>query len=176
MNDFSFNTIIGIARGTPIWVWAILAYLIYIGLQALKPRMITLQRLIIMPLILIAAKFRMFSEPNAWIYFAFFIASGLVGYFVVRKADLKIYKNKKMILTPGSPLILLILVSIFVTRYYAGYLQATNPQEFLKYAPIDLGISGLLSGYFSGQRICYLYRYYNDTGPHVTDVSAPTPS
>ena len=171
MDEFSFGSLIKIFSGVPIWVWAILAYLIYVGLQALKPRLIGLQRLIVMPLILIAAKFRMFSEPKAWIYFAFFIGSALIGFLVIRKADIKIYKDRKKILTPGSPLILLILISIFFTRFYAGYLQATNPEAFLRYLPIDLGISGLLSGYFSGQRFCYLFRYYKDTGDHVTQVT-----
>ncbi|MBY0452342.1 MAG: hypothetical protein K2P92_04845 [Bdellovibrionaceae bacterium] len=89
MNEISMSGFLKIVSGTPIWVWAILGYLIYVGIQALKPRTVSLYRLIFLPLILILFKYRLLSHPDAWIYLVFFILGIGSGYLKVR--------NKKII-------------------------------------------------------------------------------
>lgn len=150
----------GILIGTPVWVWGILGYLVYVGVQALKPRTISLNRLIIMPIVFIAFKYRIFAQPNAWIYFSLLTVGIIVGYLKVRKAPIKVFKESKTMEIPGSSLMIILFISIFVLKFYAGYLQATNIEAFNRFEPFDFGFSGLLSGYFSGQRFCFLRRYF----------------
>lgn len=160
MNELSMSGFLKIVTGTPIWVWAILGYLIYVGVQALKPRTVGLQRLIFLPLVLILLKYRLLTQPDAWIYVVFFIAGLGAGYLKVRRTQIVISKESKTIQIPGSSSMIVIFISIFVMRYMSGYLQATDPALFLRFTPFDLGFSGLLSGYFTGQRLTYLYRYF----------------
>lgn len=160
-----------LVTGTPIWVWAILGYLIFVGVQALKPRIVSVQRLIFMPLILILLKYKIFLQPDAWIYLVFFIIGIGLGHLKVRNAKIQIFKESKTILIPGSSSMIEIFISIFVLRYASGYLQFSDPAAFLRFAPYDLGFSGLLSGYFSGQRFTYLYRYSKAHATHTTNVS-----
>lgn len=149
----------GIITGTPLWVWGILGYLVYVGIQALKPRVITLQRLIIMPILFVVLKYKVFSDSNAWIYFSLLTLGLIAGYLKVRKAPVKIFKETKTIEIPGSSLMIVLFISIFVLKYYSGYLQATDIEAYHRFEPFDFGLSGLLSGYFSGQRFCFLRRY-----------------
>lgn len=160
MSELSMSGFLKIVAGTPIWVWAILGYLVYVGIQALKPRTVSLYRLIFLPLILILFKYRLLSQADAWIYLVFFIIGLGVGYLKVRNTKILIFKETKTIQIPGSSSMIVIFISIFVMRYMSGYLEATNPAMFLRFTPFDLGFSGLLSGYFTGQRFTYLYRFF----------------
>lgn len=147
---------------TPIWVWGILVYLLYVGIQALKPRVITLQKLIFLPLALIALKYKLFVSPEAWIYVLALAVGITAGVLKVRKSKIQIFKDKKHILIPGSSSLIIVLVGIFVMKYYFGYLQASDPAEYTRQHVWELGLSGLLSGYFTGQRANYLYRYFKN--------------
>ncbi|AZZ36288.1 hypothetical protein CIK05_05615 [Bdellovibrio sp. qaytius] len=144
---------------TPAWVWAILIYLLFVGYQALKPRTISLYRLILLPIALIALKFKFFTSPDAWIYIVGILSGAFAGYLKVRNSKIQVFKDKKEILIPGSSSLIVILVGIFVMKYFFGFLQVTDPVAYIKYYTWELVMSGILSGYFSGQRLNYLYRY-----------------
>jgi hypothetical protein len=159
MNEISMSGFLKIVSGTPIWVWAILGYLVYVGIQALKPRTVSLYRLIFLPLILILFKYRILAQPDAWIYLVLFVIGLGAGFLKVRNTQILIFKESKTIQIPGSSSMIVIFISIFVMRYMSGYLEATDPVMFLRFTPFDLGFSGLLSGFFTGQRFTYLYRY-----------------
>src|SRR3954466_6948258 len=47
------NFAIGVITHTPLWAWAILAYLIWQGLQATRPRTTSIWRLMIVPAVFI---------------------------------------------------------------------------------------------------------------------------
>lgn len=151
---------VDIIRNTPIWVWGILVYLLYVGIQALKPRIVTLDKLIFLPLALIALKFKVFLSPDAWIYLVGLSAGLFAGFVKVRNSPIKVLKDIKSIQIPGSSSLIIILLGIFVMRYFFGYLQATDPVAYIRYFDWELVLSGILSGYFTGQRTNYLYRYY----------------
>ncbi len=151
---------VDIIRNTPLWVWGILGYLLYVGIQALKPRIVTLDKLIFLPLALIALKFRVFLSPDAWIYLVGLSAGLFAGFVKVRNSPIKVLKDIKSIQIPGSSSLIIILLGIFVMKYFFGYLQATDPVAYIRYFDWELVLSGILSGYFTGQRTNYLYRYY----------------
>ena len=145
----------------PVFVWFILAYLLYVGITALKPRVVSIYRLIIIPLALIALKYKVFVSDYVWIYLLG-IAGGLViGFLKVKNDQIKIIKETKSIEIPGSYSLIFILLGIFVLKFYFGYLQAADPLAYTQQLVWDFSISGALSGYFSGQRVSYLWRYMN---------------
>ena len=146
--------------GTPIWVWAVLGYLIFVGILALKPRIITLYKLILMPVALIILKFKLFSSPDAWIYILTLAVGITAGVLKARTTAIHIFKDKKHIQIPGSSSLIVVLIGIFAMKYYFGYLQATDLEAYVKQHVWELALSGLLSGYFTGQRANYLYRYF----------------
>lgn len=160
MNNIGFDTILQIITHTPAWVWGILIYLLYVGVQALKPRLVSIYRLILLPLALIFLKYKIFVSPDAWVYLLGITAGIFAGYAQVRNSPIKILKDIKSIQIPGSSSLIVILLGIFVMRYFFGYLQASKPEAYVEYFYWELALSGILSGYFTGQRANYLYRYF----------------
>ena len=51
---FIIHTIIG----TPWWVWIILVYLLFVGIKALKPRIVYLPKLFIIPAVLSSMQYK----------------------------------------------------------------------------------------------------------------------
>lgn len=50
-------TFLDLLKGTPIWVWILFAYLIFIGVKSLKTRSVFIPKLFIVPLVLIFTKY-----------------------------------------------------------------------------------------------------------------------
>lgn len=148
-----------ILKHVPPFVWGILAYLLYVGIKALKPREVSVYRLTLIPLVLIALKYKILMSPDVWVYFVAIAVGVLVGFYKVKNDPIEILKERKSIRIPGSSSLIVILLGIFVVKYYFGYLQAVNPAAYARDLLWDFGISGVLSGYFMGQRGSYIYRY-----------------
>ena len=56
-----------ILSGTPVWVWALFAYLLFRGITALRAREMTPARMLVLPVIfLVWALAGMFFELAAW--------------------------------------------------------------------------------------------------------------
>ncbi len=50
------NKAISIIIGTPVYVWAILIYLVFVGIKAINTRIVYLPKVFIIPLVLMAVK------------------------------------------------------------------------------------------------------------------------
>jgi hypothetical protein len=148
-----------IVKGTPLYVWAILIYLLFVGIKSTKTRIVYLPNLFIIPFVLLAIKYKTFLSMDA-VGFCLVIMLAAIGSFFVQAGNkLKIIKNAQSIEVPGSYTTLLILLSFFIVKYYFGYLKSIDPNLNLNYSYIENTISGLFSGYFIGRALCYTYKY-----------------
>jgi hypothetical protein len=160
----SMDSIIYALVGTPLWVWGILTYLLFIGIRAIKIRLLHPLRLFVVPIIFTGINYKLiFSGNNFSTYMIFLITGFLIGFFVGLKTSIKILHNLKRIELPGNYYTIAFLLLFFIGKYILGYLGATDPSMIIKYTFIDTCISGLLSGYFLGIAFCYLKRYYQRT-------------
>lgn len=152
------NMLPAILTHTPWWVFVVLAVLILTGAQALRPRVLALWRLFIVPAIFIAwgvvgALQRSAATPALgadWIAAA--ILGALLGWTSTRLAGYAFETNGWNVRVPGSPTQLVRNVVIFIARYGVAVAAAfaTTPSDRAWIIACDAAVSGLAAGYFLG--------------------------
>ena len=148
-----------IIEGTPLYVWVILVYLLFVGIKSLNTRIIYLPKLFIIPLVLLTIKYKTFLSSDAITFFLAIILGAIWSFFIHKNDTIKIVKDSLSVELPGNHSTLIILISFFLVKYYFGYLNSTDHDLALKYSFIENVISGLFSGYFIGRAIQYTYKY-----------------
>jgi hypothetical protein len=117
---------------TPTYVWAILAGLIALGMASMRAREVTLQRLLILPLAMlalslndIASKFGLGAlSTGAWL--AGCVAAGaLMARFA--RARIAPTATPGRVLVRGSAAPLAIMMAVFFTKYAAAVMLAVRP-------------------------------------------------
>ncbi|PCI75543.1 hypothetical protein COB21_05550 [Candidatus Aerophobetes bacterium] len=144
---------------TPLWVWLVFGYLFFIGIRALKPRVVYIPTLFIIPLVLSALKWKLFLEnsPLIWVsYFACLAVSSFISFKCVGKQKIKLMPKPMSIQLPGTYSVLIIWMTFFAMKYFFGFLNATQHALYNNLAVLDIGINGVFSGYFLGKAIHYL--------------------
>lgn len=169
------TTILQMLTGTPWWVYLLLAYLIIIGVKASKTRIVPLKKLLIVPVLFILLSIH--TLLTSFEITAFSLASWLVatligislGWFFIYRLNLAVDKPHLLIQTPGTWSTLLIIIIIFMTKYYFAYELAIAPQliknDIFEFSL--LAISGVCSGFFVGRLICYLYRLQTNSSVNL---------
>ena len=163
---------------TPVYVWAILAFLLYRGVLAARDRDITLARLMVVPLLMLAlglqslaAQFGIASAATAvwlagtilvggqrWAFGASRVSAGAGGGLRIR----------------GSWTPLLLMLAVFMIKYTIGVLQVIRPDIAGNpgFALPASGVLGLCNGYFLGQLAC---DYAAARGRQAYSASRPHP-
>ncbi|MBJ7450383.1 MAG: hypothetical protein JHC93_08510 [Parachlamydiales bacterium] len=154
---------------TPWWVWIIFAYLIYIGIKASRSGYVPLFKTSLIPVLFTA--WSIFSVTE---YFGFnrvriiqwlvAVALGSVlGWIIGDRIPIKVDKKKKAIFLPGSWFTLIMVLIIFVVKYYFGYSFAVFPERLNDplYANVYVLFSGFFTGIFVGRFLCFCYKYSN---------------
>ena len=160
-----------IAR-TPLWVWALFAFLLFIGVRALRPSTASFARLAILPLVFLVWGLSGFVTTYGFrpLGIAVWLAAGVIGFALgrvaVRAIAIQADKERGLIRLPGSAAPLVLILTIFATKYVLGVLSGIQPGISADplYMAADVGVSGLLTGMFAG-RIYGLRRKYQAT-PH----------
>ena len=86
-----FDTILGIIRGTPAWVWLLFGYLIYRGIVGLQSRIMPLKNLFTMPIIFLGLSLQnivsrmcsCFNVPVLAVYLASLLGGMGIGWLIV---------------------------------------------------------------------------------------------
>jgi len=146
--------IFGILEHTPVWVWAVFAAVILLGLQQTRTRDISIARATVLPVVMITLSFTSvlgaFGQvPLAWAAWLIGLALALVlaGKAVgVRGASKSAQPGYLHI--PGSFLPVALILAVFVTKYSAGVALAMNP-SLAANTRVAVSLS-LVYGAFSG--------------------------
>lgn len=167
--------ILAIVSHTPTWVWLLLAFLLYRGLQATRTRESALWRALLLPLVMCALSVTGLLQGLA----THALASGLgtlalliaawLGFHGQAARRISVDRAGRRLVVPGSWQPLLLTVSIFVVKYGAAVMQALHPtlasQPWFT-LPLAL-VYGAFAGLFAGRmlRIMHLYwRAWSDAG------------
>lgn len=170
------TTIMGIMHGTPTWIWLLFGYLLYRGIQGLRPRTIPLSNLFIMPGIFLALSLQSivsrlcdcFTLTIFFVYLFSLLLGIAAGWLLVRRMKISVDKKQHLIAMPGSVFMLILTLLIFGIKYFFGYMKATNPESMssLSATSAFIGVSGAIAGITLGRMLHYLYLYkkapYND--------------
>ena len=155
---------VGALIGTPWWVYLLFVYFLYVGIKGLKSRVISLKKILILPLVLfiwslygLIAKFHGVVEIFIW---AFFIVIGYgIGTNLVKRLKIRADKKKLLVRLPGSQVTLFLVLTIFILKYFFGYYYATHPEVSLHVHIADLIVSGTISGIFIGRMVSILKKF-----------------
>lgn len=151
---------------TPWWVFLLLAYLIFIGLKARKTSTVSIYKLAILPAVfLIMSIESMISHfkietlsVSTWMISI--IIGSAIGILLVYKSKIKVDRNNKLLELPGSWMTLILILIIFVAKYYCGYALSQDPGSAINTNTeiLVLALSGICTGTFVGRMIIYTYR------------------
>jgi hypothetical protein len=154
---------------TPIWVFALLAYLIWQGCQSLQSRTQPIWRMLIVPLVFfLTGLSRLVMAPDNGVepLLAWFVAALLfVSLALYRDVRLLAVDRKSgQITRPGSAIPLIRNITVFVLQYAVAVATAMKLEPHAVVAIIGHAVSGASAGYFSGWAVALLRRYRNFGG------------
>lgn len=164
------NAIDTIISHTPMWVFALLAVLIYLGLSQTKDRQLSLGRILLMPAVMtiwsVLSLNSILHSPLALMILgvSLLLTVGL-AWSLLPKIPVSYQAGRYHI--KGSWLPLLLILGIFIIKYVVAYTLATqaNILENHLFIAITSGTYGLLSGIFILRAVRIL------TGAHHAQIN-----
>lgn len=151
------SQILVIIQHTPLWVFPLIALVLFLGARSLRNRVYTAPRLVAFPAVLVAMSVsNLFSAsvpPLILAAGAAALAMGATLGWLAAPAPLSVDRETGEIEVPGSVVPLLVVIAIVVLRYTFGYLFARYPE--LRADPVCLfeltAASALLTGVTVGR-------------------------
>jgi hypothetical protein len=145
-------SIADIFSGTPVWVFLLLGYLVWRGLLALRPRVVALIRVWIVPgVFIVSGLLGLFDRPlsfleilGSWCTGA--VLGGALG--LLSRPMIQLDREQKLVWLPGSVLPLLRVLVIFGAHYLLNVQAALHPNMRSVYMAWDVLVSGASAGYF----------------------------
>ena len=144
---------------TPVWVWFLLATLCLIGYQQTKTRQLSVQRLVILPLMMLGLS--LLSLKNSFGFqasvFALWLGSLLLSTWLLysrhSSADGSYDEGSGLMNVRGSWLPLMLILGMFLTRYIlnAGLAMHAELAQLLTFNLSIATAFGVLNGAFLGR-------------------------
>lgn len=161
------ETILLAAFEAPWWVYALLVYLVIIGIKALKTHIVSLQKLFILPLIFSVLSISSLvtdlklSDLIIGVWILTSLMGTLTGWTFVKRLEIQVDKKQRLIEMQGTWCPLVIMLIIFASKYYFGYQLAVKPflSEDVTFQLGMVSISGLCVGLLLGRLLCFLKRF-----------------
>ncbi|PPQ18967.1 hypothetical protein GA0061098_1005117 [Bradyrhizobium shewense] len=148
---------------TPLWVWILLAYLVWQGIQSMQPRTTPIWRALILPVVFIVwgvSRIGFGPQGSAWPLMAW-IAAALallpLGVLTPRPFDVD-HKTGEMI-RPGSAFALIRNLVVFSLQYAVGVISAIDAADRAFAMMFGRAVSGATAGYFIGSTIALVIAY-----------------
>ena len=159
------RTTIEIITHTPLWVWALLGWLIWQGVQALQQRTQPLWRALVVPAIFFVMGLRRLFVANdgALAPLLWLVAAAGFGALAWTHGPrvIAVDRAQGLITRPGSATPLLRNVLVFLLQYAVAATSAIHldPNGFGALA--SYAVSGATSGYFAGWAAALILHYRN---------------
>ncbi len=156
---------LAIIRHTPLWAFALLALLIWLGVQALRPREVPVWRLLLVPSAFIgwgvvSLMAKAATAPLLGVDWAVTAAIGVaIGWWTTNLDSVRIDYAENRVRVPGSAIPLVRNLSIFLVKYCLTAAMATAPALRGGLLPWDIAVSGLSAGYFIGWAVRFALAY-----------------
>lgn len=164
---------------TPVYVWAILAFLIVRGVIALRTREVAMNKLFIIPVVMlalslfdVAAKFGVNVLAWAcWLIAAAATMGLLYRYSAARVSPAPVAGH---VIVRGSAWPLALMMAIFATKYITSIAVAVQPHlvQDLVFTTVVCAMFGVFSGYFVGRLARDLKAYQSFSAPLGVGIQA----
>lgn len=164
---------------TPLWVWALLIFLVTRGIAAMKPGETSLARLAIVPALFAAWGIwsitqRYGASWTAWAEWLVGIAAGMgLGWMLLRRATLAMNRSTGMLWRSADYSLLPLLLVTFAVKY--GFESALSVSPSLSadagFSAAYLLLSGGFTGIFIGKYCRYLSAARRAAAPGTMDTA-----
>jgi hypothetical protein len=149
---------------TPLWVFPLFAYLVWLGIKAMQPRTVTIWRSLIVPMVFIVwGLSRLLSRQQdvmwpllAWLAAALVLM--LVALLTAQPFEFDHASGK--ITRPGSVVPLIRNVTMFALQYTVAVISAVDSDGRTTATLVGRAVSGATTGYFLGRTIALLRQYW----------------
>ena len=149
---------------TPIWVFPLFAYLVWLGIQGMRPRTTTIWRSLIVPAIFIIwGLSSLVSQSHdtvlplaSWLAAALVLAS--IGFLLAKPFELDHTTGE--IKRPGSVVPLIRNMTIFALQYSVRVIMAIDPDARTTATVVGRAVGGAMTGYFLGRTVALLRQYH----------------
>jgi hypothetical protein len=154
------EVIVRILRGTPTWVWGLLAALLALGISQLRDRRAGLLRVTLLPVGMalfsaLGTSSALGMSPQRDAAVAVWLASGFLLFLAVAPGNSGASYDpvRRTFTLPGSAAPLALILGIFLVKYVVGVELALAPQLVRDphFALTVAGLYGALSGIFIGR-------------------------
>ena len=147
---------------TPVYVWALLAFLVYRGVVAASDREVSLLKLFIIPVVMLVISLAGMNGhgllgAGVWLVWLTGMLATVVITWTAAKGGIVVNRAAGTVLQRGSWAPLALMIAIFATKYTVAVLSAMHP-ELQGQMPFVVAVSGLF-GVFNGVFIGRLLRY-----------------
>jgi hypothetical protein len=148
---------------TPPWVFALFAYLVWQGVQAMQPRTTPIWRALIVPGVFIVwgiSRLGFGHQDGTWPLVAWIAAAvALLPLGVLTPRPFDVDHATGQIIRPGSPFGLVRNLIVFASQYAVGVIAAIEAGDRALAIIVGRAISGATAGYFIGATIALLIAY-----------------
>jgi hypothetical protein len=164
-----------ILRHTPVWVYALFAYLVWMGLKRLQPSVRDARRVYVVPAVFIVWGLSGLAQhadaiPHAgWNWLVGAVLGAALGAMLHQR--MQVDRLHRRVLQPASVVPLLRNLAIFGSHYLLNVAAAIHPRDSAAYLGWDVIVSGLSAGYFIGWAIRFGLAYRSSP---QTDVDRAT--
>ena len=176
------SAIVSIVKGTPTWVWGLLAILLALGISQLSDRHTALRRVIITPVAMLGLSLYGItsafgsSGQLGYVMLAWLLAATVAATLMLKlsaASATSFNPATRSFAVPGSAVPLLLILGIFMTKYFVGIELTMQPAAVRDAAfalPVGL-LYGAFSGIFAARAVCLLRLAFN-RGRADTSVAA----
>ena len=147
-------------RHTPMWVWALFAYILWVGIRALRTQKVWPPSMLIVPAIMAIFKFPVFFEKAPYLYMGTLFLGGGLGLLSSATACIEWSRNPRRLILPGSVTTFILLVSFFGFKYIYALWMVVNPELAAEWSWLDTGISGLFPGYNWAKGLFFTHLFF----------------
>lgn len=142
----------------PFYVWPLFVLLLIVGIKARKTTKVSFKRLLLLPSMLFVWSVASFfvgygDEYKIVALWALCLAVGIfLGFWHLQKLGLRIDKENKSVVIPGSWVPLIISMVIFTSKFLIGLLSAVFPETADSALFLSLELTaGVMLGVFWGR-------------------------
>jgi|GEM_PF-437306 hypothetical protein len=165
-----------VLRHTPIWVYALFAYLVWIGIKRLQPAVRDVRRVGLVPIVFIVWGLaglvqRIDMQPMAGLHWLIGAIAGCAAGLMLQQSLLADRVHLR-VLQPASVIPLLRILAIFGSHYLLNVAAAIHPHDRAAYLDLDVYVSGISAGYFIGWGIRFILAYRNAPQTNLADGAA----
>jgi hypothetical protein len=172
-------------KTTPLWVWLLLAFLIYRGAKALGPSTVTPWRMLLLPVIFFVWAFMGILSGLQDVsialttFTAALAAGGVLGWQLVRRQPgVKLDPDSGLVRRPGSSIPLVLICIGFSLKYTLSVFLARRPElgGMSGFCALYGALSGAVDGAFWGVTTTQFARALHCDGADSSSVKRLAPA